>query len=322
MPTVLVTGGAGFIGSHLCEALLARGDEVVVLDDLSSSSRDNLARVDGEAALDVVVGSVLDEDLVDALAARCALTVHLASAVGVRMIVDDPVRSVRTIVGGTDAVLRAALRHRHHRVLLASSSEVYGRNPLPLDEDADRVFGPTTVNRWSYGTAKAVDEFLAFGFWSRHGLPTVVARLFNTVGPRQSPAYGMVLPRLVDQALAGEDLTVYGDGTQTRTFCHVLDAVPALLALLDHPDTAGRPFNVGSTEEVAIGELARRIIERTGSRARIRWVPYTEAYGAEFEETDRRRPVTDRIRATLGWTPSYSLDDIIDSIVDTRVVRR
>lgn len=314
----MVTGGAGFIGSHLCEALVARGDHVVVVDDLSTSSGANLDRLRGNAGFELVTGSVLDRELLDRVAARCDWTAHLAAAVGVRLIMAEPLRSLRTIVQGTESVLSAAHRHGHRKVLFASTSEIYGDNPETLNEDARRILGPTTVARWSYGTAKAVDEFLAFAYHAERSLPVVVARLFNTVGPRQSAAYGMVLPRFVDQALLGEDLTVYGDGTQTRCFCHVSDAVPALLGLADHPGAVGLPFNVGSTEEISILDLARRVINLTGSSSRIRHVDFQQAHPLAFADIARRRPDTGRVRALLGWQPRLPLDAVIGAVAEDR----
>ena len=313
----LVTGGAGFIGSHVVEALLARGDCVVALDNVSTGSLANLEAIDGHPAFRFVQGSVLDELIVDELVNDCDVVIHLAAAVGVKLIVDQPLRSLVTNLRGTEVVIEAARRYQR-KILLASTSEIYGKNGGgALHESSDRILGSPTVARWAYSTAKAVDEMLAHAYHKERGLPTVVVRLFNTVGPRQSPAYGMVIPRLVRQALAGEALTVYGTGTQTRCFCHVDDVVAALIALLDHPGAVGEVFNVGSTQEISIGLLAQRIVELTGSASAIVLVPYDEAYEVGFEDMDRRLPSIDKIRALLGWEPQHDLDSILsDTIVD------
>ncbi|MFB7864684.1 NAD-dependent epimerase/dehydratase family protein [Streptomyces sp. NPDC056069] len=319
--TYLVTGGAGFIGSHLSEALLHVGHSVVVLDDLSTGDLANLTEVRSHPRLRFEQGSVLDERLVDALTGQCDAVVHLAAAVGVRQIVEHPLRSFRTNVRGAEHVIEAA--HRRGRpLLLASTSEIYGKNTSgPLTETADRVLGATTVARWSYSTAKAVDEILAFAYHREHGLPVTVVRLFNTVGPRQSPAYGMVVPRLVRQAVAGEPLTVHGDGRQRRCFAHVTDVVDALMRLLAHPGAVGHVFNVGTSEETSIGELAARIVHRVGSASPVRLVPYEEAYGSGygFEDMERRVPDTSRLRELTGWRPRHTLDDVLDAaITDAR----
>lgn len=319
--TYLVTGGAGFIGSHLTEALLHVGHSVVVLDDLSTGDLANLAEVRSHPRLHFTDGSVLDERLVDELTGRCDAVVHLAAAVGVRQIVEQPLRSFTTNVRGAEHVIEAA--HRHGRpLLLASTSEIYGKNASgPLTETADRVLGATTVARWSYSTAKAVDEILAFAYHREHGLPVTVVRLFNTVGPRQSPAYGMVVPRLVRQAVAGEPLTVYGDGRQRRCFAHVADVVDALMRLLAHPGAVGQVFNVGTSEETSVGELAARIVHRVGSDSPVRLISYEEAYGSGygFEDMERRVPDTTRLRELTGWRPRRTLDDILDAaIADAR----
>jgi UDP-glucose 4-epimerase len=319
--TFLVTGGAGFIGSHLTEALLQRGAQVVVLDDLSTGRVGNLHAALQQPACELVVGSVLDTALVDRLVRDAGAVVHLAAAVGVKLVLERRLDSLKTNVLGTANVLEAAARHGA-RVLLASTSEVYGKNPAsPLGEASDVVVGPPAVARWSYALAKSVDEVLANACFEELGIQTVVARLFNTVGPRQSPAYGMVLPRLVRQALRGDPLTVHGDGTQTRCFCHVQDTVDALLRLLDEPRAVGGTFNIGSTEEISIGALARRVIVRTGSRSAVELVPYGQAYGRGFEDMRRRVPDTAKILALTGWRPRRTLNDILtDVIVDAQAV--
>jgi len=263
----LITGGAGFIGSHLADNLLDRGDSVVVLDDLSTGNRENLSAIAEHPNLQFVAGSVLDELIVDELVHQCDVVVHIAAAVGVKLIVDRPLRSFTTNVRGSETVIAAAHRYRR-RLLIASTSEIYGKNgTAALAEDADRILGPTTTVRWAYSTSKAVDEILAISYHRERGLPATVVRLFNTVGPRQSPHYGMVIPRLVHQAVTGDPLTVFGDGQQSRCFCHVLDVVDALIRVLDEPATIGETYNVGTTEEVTIFELAQRIIELADSKS-------------------------------------------------------
>jgi UDP-glucose 4-epimerase len=307
----LVTGGAGFIGSHLVEALLREGHHVVALDNLSTGRLRNLDHLGQYPEFRFVQGSVLDELAVDELMHSCDSVIHLAAAVGVKLIVDEPLRSFTTNIRGSEIVIESAFRHRRP-ILLASTSEIYGKNSdIPLRELDDRILGPTTTARWSYSTAKAVDEILAYAYHRERGLPTTVVRLFNTVGPRQSPAYGMVIPRLARQAVAGEPLTVYGDGTQSRCFCHVADVVRALMGLIDNPAAVGSVFNVGSTEEVTILELAERIVKRARSSSRVDLVPYDEVYPVGFEDMQRRVPSTDRIHQLTGWQPSYDLDGIL-----------
>ncbi len=318
----LVTGGAGFIGSHLVEALLARGDLVVALDNLSTGRLRNLERVEKHDNLRIVHGSVLDELIVDELVHTCDVVVHLAAAVGVRLIVDQPLKSFTTNIRGSEIVIEAAHRYRR-QIIVASTSEIYGKNGAgPLAEDADRLLGSPTVARWAYSTAKAVDEILAYAYHRERGLPTTVVRLFNTVGPRQSPAYGMVIPRLVRQAVAGEPLTIYGDGRQTRCFCHVTDVVDGFLRLLDHPGATGEVFNLGSQEEVSIAELAARIIEQSGSSSTIRLIPYEEAFTRDFEDMQRRLPDTGKVRALTGWKPTRSLHEILDETIAEAVAER
>ncbi len=258
---------------------------------------------------------MLDELAVDEAVRQCDVVIHLAAAVGVKLIVEQPLYSLTTNIRGAISVLQAAHRYRR-KVLVTSTSEIYGKNGAgPLSETADRILGSPAVSRWAYSTSKAVDEILAYAYHRERDLPTIVVRLFNTVGPRQSPAYGMVIPRLVRQALAGEDLTVYGDGSQTRCFCHVSDAVEALIGLLDEPRAEGDVFNVGSSEEISIGELASRIIERTESSSRIVHVPYDVAYESGFEDMARRVPDTTKINQLIGWTPKRNLDDILDDVI-------
>ena len=313
--TFLVTGGAGFIGSHLTEELLGRGEAVVVLDDLSTGSLANLAAVIEHPQLEVVVGSILDPALVDSTVARVDTIVHLAAAVGVKLIVERPLESFLTNIRGTENVLAAA--HRWSRpVLLASTSEIYGKNNGDgLLETSDRILGATSVARWSYSTSKAADEVLALAYHKEHGLPTVIARFFNTVGPRQTGSYGMVLPTFVGQALRGEPLTVHGDGSQRRCFCHVVDVVDAVLRLVDTPAAVGEVFNIGRAEEIAIGALATKVIERSGSSSPVHLVPYEVAYEADFEDIDRRVPITAKLTELTGWQSTQSLDEILDDTI-------
>ncbi|GAA3088731.1 NAD-dependent epimerase/dehydratase family protein [Streptosporangium carneum] len=306
--TYLLTGGSGFVGSHLADALLARGDSVVVLDNLSTG---RLANLSPHPGLRFVQGSVLDELMVDELVHQCDVVVHLAAAVGVKLIVEQPLRCLTTNIRGSEIVIEAAHRYRK-KLLITSTSEIYGKNSSgPLREDADRILGSPAVVRWAYSTAKAVDEILANAYHKERGLPTIIVRLFNTVGPRQSPAYGMVIPRLVEQALRGVPLTVFGDGTQTRCFAHVADVVDALVRLLDHEAAVGQTFNIGSADEVSILELAKSVIELTGSTAGVDLIPYAEAYVAGFEDMTRRVPDTTKLRMLTGWEPRRRLDDIL-----------
>ena len=309
----LVTGGAGFIGSHLVEALVGRDDTVTVLDNLATGDLSNLASADGRFRM--VHGSVLDALLVDDLVADTDVVVHLAAAVGVRLIVEKPLHSLITNIRGSETVLEAAHRYRR-KVLIASTSEIYGKNDkAPFQEDDDRVLGSTKINRWGYSTSKAVDEILAFAYYRERGLPTVVVRLFNTVGERQSSAYGMVIPRFVDQALSGAPLTVYGDGGQSRCFCDVSDVVRALMGLLDEPRATGDVFNVGSTEEVTILELAKRVIDIAGTSSEVKFIPYAEAWEEGFEDMRRRVPDISKVDRLIGWTPEKTLDQIIGNVI-------
>jgi UDP-glucose 4-epimerase len=313
--TFLVTGGAGFIGSHLTDALLARGDRVVGFDNISTGSSQNLRDAVAHPNYRFVQGSVLDELAVDELVAEADVVVHLAAAVGVKLIVEKPLRSLTTNIRGSENVLEAAHRYRK-KILMTSTSEIYGKNSSgPLTETSDRILGSPTVARWAYSTAKAVDEILAFAYHKERELPTVVVRLFNTVGPRQSPAYGMVIPRLVRQAIAGEPITVYGDGTQTRCFCHVGDVVVALTRLLDEPAAEGDVFNVGSSDEISMLDLARVIIDRTAGSSDVVLIPYEEAYESGFEDMQRRVPDTSKLRALTGWHPTRTLDDILTETI-------
>ena len=315
MARYLITGGAGFIGSHLAEALLARGDEVSVLDSLSTGRLSNLDAVSDNPRFSFTQGSVLDELAVDQAVRDCDVVVHLAAAVGVKLIVEQPLYSLTTNIRGAISVLEAAHRYRR-KAMVASSSEIYGKNNSEaLDETSDRILGSPAVARWAYSTSKAVDEILAYAYHRERGLPTIVVRLFNTVGPRQSPAYGMVIPRFVRQALAGEALTVYGDGSQTRCFCHVADVVRALTALLDEPRAEGDVFNVGSSEEISIEELAERVIERTASSSELVHLPYDVAYEAGFEDMAKRVPDVSKVRELTGWKAERRLADVLDDVI-------
>lgn len=312
---VLVTGGAGFIGSHLVEALLERGESVVVLDNLSTGRLANLASLDTHPNFQFVHGSVLDELMVDELVYQCDTVVHLAAAVGVKLILERPLRSLTTNIRGSEVVIGAAQRYGR-KILVASTSEIYGKNGAgPLSEESDRILGDPSIARWFYSAAKAVDEILAIAYHRERDLPTIVVRLFNTVGPRQSPEYGMVIPRFIRQAQAGEPLTIFGDGTQRRCFCHVSDVVRALLSLLEHPAAVGQVFNVGSSEEVTIAELAGRIIERTRSVSKMEFIPYAEAYGVGFEDMHRRLPDITKVRSLIGWAPEHDLEQILAETV-------
>lgn len=311
----LVTGGAGFIGSHLVEALLEADNEVAVLDSLTTGRLSNLGAVLRHPHFEFTQGSVLDELAVDRAVSACDVVVHLAAAVGVKLIVEQPLYSLTTNIKGAITVIEAAHRYRR-KVVVASSSEIYGKNNTgPLHEQSDRILGSPAVARWAYSTSKAVDEILAYAYYRERGLPTTVVRLFNTVGPRQSAAYGMVIPRFVRQALCGEPLTVYGDGTQTRCFCHVADVVDALMQLLREPGAAGEVFNIGSGEEISIRSLAELVIERTLSSSEVVYLPYEVAYEVGFEDMARRVPDTGKIHSLTGWGPTRRLNDILDDVV-------
>jgi UDP-glucose 4-epimerase len=310
-----VTGGAGFIGSHLVEAIAARGDQVLILDDLSTGDRRNVEHLLASEAVEMIEGTILDADLVDGCMSSVDACFHLASAVGVQLVVSQPLDTLLCNVRGTDIVLTAAVKHSR-RLLFTSTSEIYGKNSAgALDETSDRILGSPFKARWGYSTAKAFGEALAHGYVRERGGDIVTARLYNTVGPRQKGAYGMVLPRLVRQALAGDDLTVYGSGTQSRCFVHVADTVHALSLLIESRDATGDVFNVGSSREVPIIELAAKVIERADSRSRVQLIPYESAYGDGFEELGRRKPDTTRLETLTGWRTSRTLEEMIDDVI-------
>lgn len=311
----LVTGGSGFVGSHLCERLLADGHHVLVLDNLSTGRYGNIAHLEGRPGFELRVGSVNDYDLVQECVRESQAVFHLASAVGVRLIVDQPVLTIESIVNGTDNVLRACSRYRR-RTLITSTSEVYGKSDqLPFREDGDSVIGATTTRRWAYACAKALDEFLGLAHWHETRLPVVIVRLFNTVGPRQTGQYGMVIPRFVKQALSGEPITVYGDGSQARCFGHVRDVIEGIIGLMNHSDAPGKVFNIGNDEETTIMELAQRVITMTGSKSEIEIIPFSKAYPAGFEDMHRRIPDLGKIRNLLGYEPKRNLDSILADVI-------
>jgi UDP-glucose 4-epimerase len=311
-----ITGGAGFIGSHLAEELLLRGNQVVVLDNLSTGRLENIAHLASNPNFKLVVGSILDEHLVDKYAERCDVIFHLAAAVGVELVVRNPWESLITNIKGSEIVLQMAYRYQR-KVLITSSSEIYGKNADgPLKEDDDRILGSPLKSRWAYSTSKAVDEILSYLYWKEKNLPTIIVRLFNTVGPRQSGAYGMVIPKFICQALKGEALTIHGDGQQTRCFLHVNDAVDAFVKFIDQPKALGNVFNIGSQEEISIEDLSQRVISVTGSQSPIKFIPYHLAYEEGFEEMYRRVPDTTKAKNTIGFEPTINLDGILTDVVE------
>ncbi len=312
---MLITGGAGFIGSHLAEELLASGHRVLVLDNLSTGQHENIAHLTGRQDFEFVLGSILNVDLVDHLAARADVIFHLAAAVGVQLIVEKPLESLATNIRGSEIVFEKAHKYGT-KVLVASTSEIYGKNTSDrLGEEDDRILGSPLKSRWSYSEAKAIDEILAYTYWREKGLDTVIVRLFNTVGPRQTGHYGMVIPRFVAQAIRGEPLTVYGDGNQTRCFCYVGDVILALIKLIETPDAYGKVFNLGGQEEITIKDLAERVIKLAESASTIRYVSYEEAYEEGFEDMQRRVPDIGRAKNAIGFTPSVSLDEVIEMVI-------
>lgn len=313
---LLITGGAGFIGSHLAEAYLERGDEVSIIDDLSTGTIENIQHLKKHPRFDYTIESVRNYPVLAELVDRADVVIHLAAAVGVQLIVESPVRTIETNVRGTEVVLEIANKKKK-TVLIASTSEVYGLSDrVPFREDGNVVLGSTSKGRWSYACSKAIDEFLALAYWREKRLPTIIVRLFNTVGPRQTGQYGMVVPRFVKQAIAGRPLTVFGDGSQTRCFCHVQDVIGALMRLVDTPQSIGEVFNIGSTEEVSILQLAETVKRLASSSSEIVFVPYDEAYEEGFEDMPRRVPDTSKVDALVGFTPTYTLENIIRSVIE------
>ena len=313
---VLITGGAGFIGSHLAEEWLKRGDEVYIIDDLSTGSMENLEKIKKHPNFHYQLDSVTNHHIVAEMVDLCDVVYHLAAAVGVKLIVESPVRTIETNIRGTEVVLYHAAKKRK-RVLITSTSEVYGkRDRVPFGEDDDLVMGATNKGRWSYACSKAIDEFLAIAYWKEKKVPTVIARLFNTVGPRQTGRYGMVIPNFVRQALTGQDITVYGDGQQSRCFTHVSDVVGALIRLIEHPKAVGEIYNIGSDREVSILELAEKIKSLTGSESKIVFQPYEQAYEEGFEDMLRRVPDISKIHKLIDYQPTFDLDEILQSVVD------
>jgi len=312
----LITGGAGFIGSHLSDALLDGGHQVLVLDNLSTGSMDNIAHLKGRAGFEYFIDTFDNEPLLAELIDRSDVVFHLAAAVGVKLIVEQPVSTIETNLHGTEVVLKHANKKKK-LVVIASTSEVYGKSEaVPFREDSDLVMGPTPKHRWAYACSKAIDEFLALAYWKERKLPVIIVRFFNTVGPRQTGTYGMVIPNFVRQALAGESITVFGDGLQTRSFSHVADVVGAVLKLVAEPKAIGQVINIGNTQEITIRALAERVRELSGSSSPIKLVPYDEAYESGFEDMPRRVPDLTKIEGLIGYRPRYSLDDILTQVIE------
>ena len=313
---VLITGGAGFIGSHLSDELIAGGNEVAILDNLSTGRFENIAHLDGNKSFQFIEGTILNEMLVDKLVERCDVVYHLAAAVGVDLVVKKPLESLVTNIKGSEIVLDMAHRY-HKKILITSTSEIYGKNTNgPLKEDDDRILGSPLKVRWGYSTAKAVDEMLAYIYWKEKKVPTVIVRLFNTVGPRQTGAYGMVIPRFVGQALKNEDMTVYGTGKQSRCFLHVKDVIKTLIKLMNNKEAVGQVFNIGSQEEITIENLAKKVIEITKSKSKLVYIPYEKAYEEGFEDMQRRVPDTTKVKNLTGFKPTIDLEGTIKSVVE------
>ena len=312
----LITGGAGFIGSHLSEALLEHGDEVLVLDNLSTGSIDNITHLKGRPGFEYFVDSVNNEPLLAELIDRSDVVFHFAAAVGVKLIVEQPVYTIETNVHGTEVVLKHANKKKK-LVVIASTSEVYGKSEdVPFREDSDLVMGPTPKHRWAYACSKAIDEFLALAYWKERKLPVIIVRFFNTVGPRQTGQYGMVIPNFVRQALAGEPITVFGDGKQSRSFTHVADVVGALIKLIHEPKAIGEVINIGNVQETTILALAERIRELSGSKSTIKFIPYDQAYESGFEDMPRRVPALAKVERLIGYKPVHQLDAILTQVID------
>jgi len=312
---VLITGGAGFIGSHLAEKYLDRGDEVIIIDDLSTGAMENIQHIKDRPNFKYYIDTITNYRLMAELVDLADIIYHLAAAVGVRLIVESPVRTIETNIRGTEIVLGLCAKKRK-RILLTSTSEVYGKlDRVPFREDDDVVMGPTSKGRWSYACSKAIDEFLAIAYWKEKGVPTIIARLFNTVGPRQTGMYGMVVPNFVRQALDGRDITIFGDGSQSRCFTHVSDAIGALMGLAEHETAVGEVFNIGGNQEITILELARKIKHLTKSESSLVFVPYGKAYEEGFEDMMRRVPDLSKIKGLIGYIPKITLDEILESVI-------
>jgi UDP-glucose 4-epimerase len=315
MTNYLITGGAGFIGSHLSEVLLAEGHQVTIIDDLSTGKFENIEHLTDNPNFHYAIDTILNNNVLDRLASECDVIYHLAAAVGVRLVVEKPILTIETNFKGTEAVLKTALRYRA-KVIITSTSEVYGKgNKLPFKEDDDVLFGPTVNSRWTYAGSKMMDEFLALAYWQEKGLPVVICRLFNTIGPRQTGRYGMVVPRFVQQAVSGEPITVYGDGEQRRSFTWVGDVVQALAQLAVTPKAVGEVYNIGQDKDISIGELAELIKEMTGSSSEIKLISYKEAYKEGFEDMRRRLPDISKIQSLIGYQPTKQLRDILDIVI-------
>ena len=314
----LITGGAGFIGSHLAEKLLSDGHEVIIIDDLSTGSMSNIAHIADSDRVQFVLGDVRNAGTMNVLVEKCDMVFHMAAAVGVQLIVDEPVRTIETNIHGTEVVLEMANKYRK-KIVLASTSEVYGKSEkIPFQEDDDTVLGSTRFSRWSYACSKAIDEFLGIAYYNQYQLPVIVVRLFNTVGPRQTGQYGMVIPRFVEHALQGKPITIYGTGQQARCFGYVGDAVEAIKRLAYSDSAAGRIYNIGSTNEISIEGLADLIIKKTGSTAGKEFISYQQAYGKDFDDMMRRVPCVERLREQINFVPETKLDDILDFVIDEK----
>ncbi len=311
---VLITGGAGFVGSHLAERLLEKGYEITILDDLSTGNYDNVAHLEGRDGVSLLIDTVFNELLIEDLIRSHDVVFHLASAVGVKLIIDEPVKTIQTIVGGPEIVLRYCSRYRK-RVLITSTSEVYGKGTaIPFREDDDVVTGATSKHRWAYACSKALDEFLALAHWRETRLPVAVVRMFNTVGPRQTGKYGMVVPRFVQAAMKNEPLTIHGDGQQSRCFGHVADVAEALVTITETPECFGRVINVGNDQEISIADLAKRVLSVVGGQSELRYIPYDQVYGDGFEDMQRRVPCIDRLKKLTGHRMERDLDTIIEDV--------
>ena len=312
----LITGGSGFIGSFLSESLLQSGNSVICLDNLSTGFYDNIEDLIDNENFSFVKGDVMDENLIDELVSQCDVVFHLAAAVGVDLILKNPIKILETNIKGTDAVLKSVTKY-DKPVLIASTSEIYGKSTdYPFKEDSDRLLGPTTISRWAYSDSKAIDEFLSLGYFNQFHTKVVIARLFNTVGPRQTGRYGMVLPRFVESALSDDEIKVYGDGTQRRCFMHVHDAIKGLISLIDNPAAYGQIYNIGQQKEISIYELAEKIIQLANSNSKIQLVPYSEAYDPGFEDMPRRIPDTTKINSLIGWKANIELENIINDVIE------